>query len=206
MALVTWFPRYVIADFLRANQDQIDKYNELLAAFIWSKWQSQITGVEDLPIGIPVLNKMSLRPKDEMVTLEQIKFIMDRMKQDYSTLDVVVSNIPFEDLERTPRPFGWNFQIKRFQRHKERGDLTDDFTDYINTKISYKYPTKSQVRLLVILETGAKIDLRKTRSNVKWEKFPFTELHFMYFRDKLYFGEVWPDEYVYSIKREDVLK
>jgi hypothetical protein len=206
MSLVTWFPRTAIVDFLRANTNDLEKYNELVAAVIWSKWQSYITGISDLPIGIPVKNKMSHMDFGDAVGVDQMEIIIGGMKEDYSTLDVVISNIPFDDIgDRSKRPFGWNFQIKRFRTSKG-GDATEQFREYIDNHISKKYPAPGPVRLLMILETTARVDMLTASKQIDWSKFPFTELHFMYWRpNKIYFGEVWPEQYVYSTNPKTVL-
>lgn len=205
MSLVTWFPRFVIIDFL-LYFDDLEKYHELYVAVIWSKWQSKVTGIADLAIGIPVLNKKSF-DKAEEHDLFEIKETIDKLKDDNSTIDVVVSSIPYGELgDISKMPNGWNFQIKRYRTDK-KGDVTLDFRNFIIKKVIKKYPGKHPVRLIVVAETAQKIDFKEAVKDFDWDNFPFTEFHFMYFRDgRIYMGEVWPDTWVISTTPKAVLR
>jgi hypothetical protein len=55
-----------------------------------------------------------------------------------------------------------------------------------------------------MLETYAPINFSILLKHVDWDKFPFTELHYVWLHpnQKIYFGELWPEQYWYETKKE----
>ena len=194
-----FFERKAIVYFLKSNNYDWKKYNELMAAVVMSKIYSAGTDLVDAPIGFAIKEDYFRQPDDEPADLEKLHYIIDKMKEDDTPIDMVISHLAIDEIPRVRvNTYGWTYQIKRFIDQPGE-DPTDKLIEFLNEKIPKKY-AKVNARLLILIEIAKTLNLRRVADEFKPDNFPFTHVQFIAFDftggDQIRFGDIWPERHL----------
>lgn len=196
-----FFECRAIEAFLRHNDFNWQKYNELMAAFIMSKIYAAGVGIKDAPIGFAVKSDYFRQITGKEVNFEHLSNVINNMKEDNTPIDMIISRYDIDSIpKRNFYSKAWAFQIKRFIE-RPGDDPAEKLIKYLNVDIKKKY-SKINSRLLILFEIVNQIDLAKVADSFDSKDFPFTHVQFISFdfinQQKIVYGDIWPQRHLYQ--------
>lgn len=187
-----FFTPETIKQFLRINKARYHKYDELIIGLALCGFHRS-AGVKDVLIGFKMkADSYNRLPSKGKANLSLIQNIVDKYKDDYTPIDVVIAFNSIENI--SPKTSnGIAYQLKRFGRGTT-GDAALSLANYLNSVVPKKY-AKVDAILLIIIEGVKTINLPRVKEKLSFNTFPFNGIMFFFVSEpRIIIGELWPGQ------------
>lgn len=185
-----WLEDWVVIDYLK-NIREITKtkHYELLIALVLNKFCERQWGTK-CSIGLEIKNKHSKDVSNNgLATLQELDEIITKKVEEDTSIDIMIGRKTLKKEKNITQ--GMAFQLKRFginKKYQGANELMNSLNSY-----SKKYH-KSEISLVVIIESLEKFDLNKIALAIQTNNYPFQKIIFIGIsQNKVNFYGIWPE-------------
>lgn len=169
----TFFTKDAIVEFIKNYGKEKSKDYEFAAALVIHRLCEKQWG-KNCWIGIRIKSKYSntlpAYNSQRGITLKEVAKLLREGNDEDSPVDFVIAK-----RANMQKAQGMVFQVKRFGIGRDKKN-TEELVNYINS-FSKKYP-KTNANLLICLDDGVSVDMKKFYNELNTTTFPFNRLLF----------------------------
>lgn len=176
--------------------------SECLAALVVGKFYKKKIS-EEILIGFPVEDRYAPKAlgNTQILGQEIVKYL-NKVKKQSTVVDFTLAPSSTDVTKKHP---GLNFQVKRFGPHQKKRD-TDTLIKFIKEQLANKYG-KNDSHLLVLIESGEKIDFPLIVNEIKSISNPFLGVRLVAITQekKVILLEILPKEQMYEVSINELI-